>query len=327
MKEKIRWGILGPGKIAHSFAKGLKSLPGAELAAVASRSAGRAAAFAKEFGIPKAYGSYQELADDPEIDIVYVATPHPAHAEFTLMCLEAGKAVICEKPLAVNEEQARTMAALAQKKDLFLTEAMWTRYLPCTRRIMELIGSGAIGDVRMVKADFGFRCPWEPENRLLDPNLGGGALLDVGVYTVSYASMVFGGLMPQKVASAAAIGETGVDETFSAVLEYGDGRLAALSGAVRVDLTNDAWILGTTGRIHVPDFWHAHSFELSRRDGETGSFEVPFDSNGYCHEAAYAMDCLRNGRKDSELMPLAETIRVVRTMDAIRREWSVQARP
>ena len=183
--ERVRWGILGPGSIAHKFVAGLSLIPDAEVVAVGSRSIERANAFADEYGIPHRYGSYQELVDDADVDVIYVATPHSLHREHTLLCLQGGKPVLCEKPMAVNAREVAEMIQVAGNKNLFLMEAMWTRFLPVWVKVRELLAKGVIGEPRMLTADFGSRAAKDPEHRLFAPHLAGGALLDVGVYPVS----------------------------------------------------------------------------------------------------------------------------------------------
>lgn len=323
MVQPIRWGILGPGGIAHKFVTGLQELEGAELAAVGSRTKEKAEAFAGEYGFARAHGSYEELAHDPEVDIIYVATPHPAHKENVLLCLKAGKAVLCEKPFTINAQEAEEMIACARASGVFLMEAMWTRFLPAIVQVREWLRKGVIGDIRMVKADFGFSIGWDPQSRLLNPELGGGALLDAGIYPVSFASMVLGS-QPDEIRSLAHMGKTGVDEQFSLLFGYSQGRIANLSGAVRTRMVSDAWILGTEGQIHVPRFLFARSANLLVEGQEPVVCEPPFPGNGYQHEAAEAMRCLREGRTESEIMPLDETLAIMKTMDAVRQQWGLK---
>jgi predicted dehydrogenase len=205
---------------------------------------------------------------------------------------------------------------------LFLMEAMWMRYLPAIVKVKELLAQGVIGEIRIVKADFGNRIPWEPAGRLLNPELGGGALLDVGIYPVSFASMVLGA-SPTKITGVAYLGETGVDEQFSAVLGYEAGRIATLSGAVRTSLPNDARIIGTDGYIRIPDFWRASGLELCR-NGKMEKFEIPFRSTGYIHEAEEAMYCLREGLTESSIMPLDESLKIMKILDALRKQWGLK---
>ncbi len=323
MPETIRWGILGTGSIAHKFARGLECLEDAELAAVGSRAQETADEFADEFGAPRRHDSYAGLADDPEVDVVYVATPHTLHRDNTLLCLRAGKAVLCEKPLAANAAQAEDMVSAAREEGIFLMEAMWTRFIPAVVRLRELLAEGAVGDLRMLKADFCFRTSWNPEGRLLNPELAGGALLDVGCYTVSLASMVCG-RKPLAVASLAEIGKTGVDEQSAILLRYAGGRLAVLTCAVRTSTPHEAHFYGTEGRIKVHHpFWHAQELTVCGRDGEEEVLEIPYEGNGYNYEAAEVMECLRQGRTESEIMPLDDSLAVMRTLDWIRAQWGL----
>jgi dihydrodiol dehydrogenase / D-xylose 1-dehydrogenase (NADP) len=314
MNVEFAWGILGPGRIATRFATDLQELPGAKLAAVGSRSADRAAAFAQEFGAQRAYGSYEELAADPEVDAIYVATPHPFHKDHTLLCLRHGKAVLCEKPMAINEAQVQEMVACARENQVFLMEATWTRFLPVIRHVREWLRENKIGDVCMLFADFGFRTRWDPQGRLLNPDLAGGALLDVGVYTVAFASMVFGA-SPVEVKASAHIGETGVDEQSALLLRYDGGALALLSCAVRTNTPQEAHIIGTEGSIHIPAFWHATAATLDVAGQEPVQVSGPA---GYHYEAAEVMSCLHDGRLESPQMPLDESIAIARTLTRAR---------
>jgi dihydrodiol dehydrogenase / D-xylose 1-dehydrogenase (NADP) len=322
MNKVIKWGIMGPGGIAHKFVKSLKCIEDAEATAVGSRSKDRADEFARQYGIARSYGSYKELANDKDVDIIYVATPHSAHYECALMCLKAGKAVLCEKSFTMNSTEAEKLICTARESSVFLMEAMWTRFLPSMVKVRELLTKGVIGDIRMVKADFGFRSAWNPESRILDPLLGGGALLDAGIYPISFASMILGS-HPSKITGLAHIGTTGVDEQFSAVLGYDEGRLAVLSGAIRTALRNEAWIHGTDGYIRIPDFFMASKFELRIQD-TTEQFNIPYLSTGYTYEATEAMRCLRENRLDSEIMPLDESLEIMRIMDSLREQWGLK---
>jgi dihydrodiol dehydrogenase / D-xylose 1-dehydrogenase (NADP) len=314
--KKIKWGIIGAGGIANKFVESLKSIEDAELTAVSSRDAGRAAGYAGKYGAKRYYGSYEELVKDPDIDIIYVATPHSAHLDCTMMCLKAGKSVLCEKPFTINASQAKLLVDTAREQKVFLMEAMWTRYLPAIVKVRELSASGAIGEVRMIKADFGFRTDIIPQARLFNPDLGGGALLDVGIYPLSFASMILGS-KPLKASGTSNTGITGVDEQCAFLLTYEGGQLAVLSAAIRTHIPHDAWVLGTEGYIKIPDFWHADSVELSR-NGKVEILKLPYLSNGYAHEAIEAMDCLRQGRLESPVMPLDETVELMHVLDDIR---------
>ncbi|MBZ0285164.1 MAG: Gfo/Idh/MocA family oxidoreductase [Anaerolineae bacterium] len=320
MAEKIRWGILGTGSIATKFADGLSVLPDAEAAAVGSRTQAGADRFGEQHQIPRRYASYEALANDPDVDVIYIATPHTLHNENTRLCLEAGKAVLCEKPFAINAQEAAGMIALAREKRLFLMEAMWTRYLPVIVHVRRLIADGVIGEVRMLTADFGFRTGFNPEGRLFDPNLGGGALLDVGIYPVSLAYALFG--KPAEIKTVAGLGATGIDEQSAYLFGYPSGQLALLSSAVRTSTPHEAIIAGTEGLIRIPDWWHARHFILSK-GSETEVVELPFHGNGYNYEAAEVMRCLREGLLESETMPLDETLSIMGTLDAIREQWGL----
>ena len=219
--EIINWGIIGPGSIANRFAGGLAAVPGAKLHAVGSRTQAKADEFADRHGAPKRYASYEALAEDPDVQVVYIATPHPQHKGAALLCLEHGKSVLLEKPFTVNAKEAAEVIDSARSKDLFVMEAMWARFFPGMRKVRELIASGTIGEARMVQADFGFRADVDPDSRLFSPALAGGGLLDVGVYPISLASMIFG--TPTEVSGLAQIGETGVDEMAAVTLTVNAG--------------------------------------------------------------------------------------------------------
>lgn len=323
MDKTIKWGILAPGNIAHQFARGLKVIPDAELLAVGSRSKERADKFADEFDVPRRYGSYADLVSDPDVDAIYVAPPHPFHKDCSILCLEAGKATLCEKPFAVNTQEVKEMIACARKSGQFLMEAMWTRFIPVMVKTRELIADGAIGEPLMLTADFGFRAGVNPEGRLFNLKLAGGGLLDVGVYTIAMAYMVFGGA-PSEITSMAHIGETGVDDQAAIVLGYENGQQALLSCAVRVTTPQEARIMGTKGSIFIPSFWHATSAILSIAGKEPESIEMPFKGNGYEYEAMEVMRCLREGKLESDVVPLDESVSVMETMDKLRAEWGLK---
>ncbi|GIO13091.1 dehydrogenase [Cohnella xylanilytica] len=321
-KRVVKWGIMGPGGISGNFASELKHAPGAELVAVAGRSKEKADAFAEKHGVPRAYGSCEELAGDPEVEIVYVGTLHPVHRENVLTLLRGGKAILCEKPFTMTEAEAREIAEEARKRNLFVMEAMWTRYLPVIRQVRSWLREGAIGEVKLLKAEFGFDAGWNPEGRLLNKEKGGGTLLDAGIYPVSFASMVYGE-RPSRILSTAFIGETGVDEQYSLLFEYEGGRIASLHGGVRLAMNNDAWLYGTKGKIHVPNFLAAKEATLYANGEEPVTVTDDRDFVGHAFQAIEAMDCLREGRKESAEMPLDETIELMGTLDEIRSQWNL----
>ncbi len=318
----IKWGIMGPGKIAHRFVQALQHVEGAELLAVGSRDLGRAEVFADMYKAKRVYGNYREFVQDTEMDLVYIATTNQAHFECAMLCLEAGKGVLMEKPFTINAEQAQILVDTARRKGVFLMEAMWTRYLPVMTKVRELLAANAIGEVRMVKADYGFRGAGDPERRQLNPVLGGGALLDIGIYPLSFAAMVLGAV-PEKVTSAACIGATGVDEQCAFTLSYKGGRIAVMSAAVRTYIPNFAYILGTEGYIMIPEFTGASSFELVK-DGKSEKYELPCTPNGFFYQAQEATTCFAEGRKESAVMPLNETVQLMKIMDHLRSQWGLK---
>ncbi len=321
--KKIKWGIMGTGWIAEQFAKDLVHVGNGEGMAAGSRTKESAVKFADKFGLPRAYGSYEELVNDPDIDAIYVATPHPYHKENVLTALNAGKAVLCEKPFTVNSAELEQLVATARQKNLFLMEAMWTRFLPPIVQVRKWLEEGRIGEVKLLKAEFGFRSDWNPQGRLLNPQLGGGALLDAGIYPVSFASMIFGA-EPQKIWSTADIGETGVDEQFSILLDYGQGRAATLNGAVRLDLTNDAYIHGTEGMIHIPSFLNATEAILRVTGKEEEKYTDGRSSTGYSFEAEEVGRCLLEGLSESPAIPLEESLGIMKLLDEIRGQWGLK---
>ena len=325
MAEKIRWGILSTGNIATQFATALQGERDAQIVAVGSRSQDSADAFGDKFNIPNRHASYESLANDPEVDVIYIGTPHPMHNDNSLLCINAGKAVICEKPFTLNATEAKTIIDAARAKNVFLMEAMWTRFTPAMVKIRALLQDGVIGEPRLLRADFGFRAPYDPKNRLFNPALGGGALLDVGIYTVSLAWMLFG--KPTEMHSTAHLGETGVDEQTAMILRYDNGALASLTCATRTDTHTDAMIFGTDGVIRIPHpWWQPQTFIVEHADANktsTESFEMVFDANGYEYQAREVMRCLREGNKESSIMPLDETLAIMTTLDGLRAEWGL----
>ncbi|MGA5303421.1 Gfo/Idh/MocA family protein [Nucisporomicrobium flavum] len=317
----MRWGILGTGGIAATFASDLPLVPGAELAAVGSRTPEAAAAFAERHGFARAHGSWAELAADPDVDVVYVATPHAYHHAGVMACLEGGKAVLCEKPMTLELATSAQLIQEARTRGLFLMEAMWMRCNPAVRRVQELVRDGAIGDVVTVHADFGLQGPFEATHRLRDPALGGGALLDLGVYPIHLAHLLLG--TPATVQSWARLTPEGVDETTGMLLGYESGAVAALTCSISGASRNAASITGTLGRIDLPEgFFMPQSFVL-HRDGKAETVEVPFEGRGYQFEAIEVQRCLAEGLPESPLVPHMATLDVMTMMDTIRAEVGV----
>ncbi len=318
----VKWAVLGPGIIARKFSEALSGVQGSVLHAVGSRDLARAKAFAELYGAPAAYGSYEELARDPEVDAVYVASPHTGHCEHALLCLEHGKAVLCEKPLAVNADQARRMADAARANQAFLMEAMWSRFLPASVHARKLAAEGAIGEVRMLSVDFSFTMPVNPDSRLFSPALAGGGLLDVGIYVMHLSASLFGA-SPEKAESFAHIGPTGVDENAALLLKYPGGQIAAMTCGVHAHGHNTASIIGTDGRIELPTFWTADTVRLIK-GGHTEELKFPMDVNGFEYEIREVADCVRKGLVESPNLPLEESIAILDTMDGFRRQWGLK---
>jgi predicted dehydrogenase len=323
MSHRIRWGILGTGKIAHQFAAALRRLPDAQLIGVGSRAAESAARFADDFEISRRYGNYAELVRDPEVDVIYIATPHSCHAENSRLALNAGKAVLCEKPFTINAAQALQVIQLARERKLFLMDAMWTRCFPLIKKLRELLASGTVGEVRQLTADFGFRAEYQDEPRLFGLEFGGGALLDVGVYPVALASLLFGA--PKRIVGTANFGSSGVDEEAAMILTHGGGEMAILHTAIRLDTAQEAIISGTRGRIRIHSpWWRPTSMTLSRDGKADERFDFPLEGNGYEYEAQEVMDCLRSGKLESPLMPLDESLSIMGTLDTLRAQWGLK---
>jgi predicted dehydrogenase len=324
---RIRWGILATGGIAATFTEALQSLPDAEVVAVGSRTEQGAKTFAEKHGIPRAYGSWAELAADDGVDVVYVATPHSAHREAAGLCLEAGKAVLCEKAFTINEREAQELADLARERGLFLMEAMWTYCNPLIRHLTALVADGVIGEVRQVSAHFGFPADFPPEHRMRDPKQGGGAVLDLGVYPVSFAQMLLG--EPDAVQAWAHLTPERVDDTTGIVLGWNSGAMATLSCTFAADTGAPALVAGTAGRIEIPDgFFHADRFTVHRDGHPTRTVHLAdvtddHDRSTMRHEAAEVMRCLRAGATESPLVPLDGSLSVMRTLDRVRREIGV----
>ncbi|WP_229401045.1 Gfo/Idh/MocA family protein [Micromonospora okii] len=320
-----RWGILATGHIAGRFAEDLRLVPGAELVAVGSRTPDGARRFADKHGAKRAYGSWAELAADDEVDVIYVATPHAAHHEATMTCLAAGRAVLVEKPFTLDLADSVELVEAARSRGVFLMEAMWMRTNPLVLRVVELIAEGAIGEVTSVQADFGVAGPFPPESRMRARALGGGALLDVGVYPVSLAHLLLG--VPQHVRAWAKIGPEGVDENTGMIFGYDSGALATLSCGMVGATPLAASITGTTGRIDLPaPFFRPPSATLYRGVGEPETIPADLTGGGYQHEAAEVQRCLAEGLTESPLVPHATTLEVMGLLDAVREQIGVHYR-
>jgi predicted dehydrogenase len=317
-----RWGILATGQIAARFVQDLRLLPDAEVVAVGSRSVDAARLFADHHGIPRAYGSWAELAADDEVDVVYVATPHAAHYDATMTCLSAGRAVLCEKPFTLDLATSTELIETAHAHDVFLMEAMWMRCNPIVLRVLDLIADGAIGSVTSVRADFGVAGPFPPEHRMRARALGGGALLDLGVYPVSLAHQVLG--RPDQIRSWAKLSPEGVDENTGIVFGYDSGAIASLSCGLVGATPLTATITGSIGRIELSEpFFRPGQATLRRADAEPEVLPADLTGSGYQYEAAEVQRCLRAGLRESPLVPHAATVEVMSLLDTIRAEIGV----
>jgi predicted dehydrogenase len=349
VKRKVRWAIVGTGNVAWQFAEGLSLVDDAELVAVSSRTESRARQMGRAFGGAKGYGDYGAMLRESGCDVVYVATPHHRHAEDCLMAIEAGKGVLCEKPFTVDAGEAERVIAAARARGVFCMEAMWTRFIPAMRRAVEMLRVGEIGDMRVLTGDFAVPMRFDPASRYFDPKMGGGALLDRGVYLVSLAQQLFGD--PLAVSATMTQTPTGVDDHVTMTLSYRKGRSAVLVASIGAYGTNEAVVLGTNGRLVIgepmcrPDGFMVQHMGPQMGDGGVGrpgmvgrlkqklrsnrmlrrvrrmlrrGHEVGMVGNGYNYEAAEVTRCIAAGKLESDVMPLDETLAVMRTMDELR---------
>lgn len=359
MSTVIRWGILGTGTVATEFIEGLQSVADAQLWAIGSRTLDKAQTFANMFRAPKAYGSYEELVQDPDIDVVYIATPQTRHKADSILCLNAGKAVLCEKPFTVTSEEAREVMAVARQQKVFCMEAMWMRFMPLIREVRRLIHAGEIGEVRLLTANFGYPTEFDPENRFFNPDLGGGALLDRGVYPLSLAFLLLG--KPQRIDGEPCMGTTGVDDQSAMILRYASGAMAILHSTLRTYSSNEALIVGTRGKIAIKEpFYKPENIIVTRFSGKpvvvtsqqktanvgwkrstvnrlkqnrvlktlaklrkerSKRISQRLSGNGYNYEAAEVVRCLQAGKLESDLMPLSETVEIMETVESLLMQW------
>ena len=318
----INWGILAPGRIAHKFAHDLKLVTGAKLLAVGSRSLERAREFANEHGAPHAFGSYEDLLDCPGLDVVYIASPHVGHFEHTIMCLEKGIAVLCEKPFAMNAGQVRKMVDCARANKVFLMEALWTRFIPGFEEALRLVGEGYIGELKTIRANFGFKANFPPEHRVFNPVLGGGALLDVGIYTIFLATWLWG--KPDKIKATAVMSPLGADDGCAMIFEYPGNRIAILDCSLVVKTEIEAYIYGETGSLHLHNrFINPEEISISFYEKSSEHLHLPLTGHGYYHEILEVNESLRNGKTESEKLPLDFSILLVETLDWVRREAGI----
>lgn len=317
----VKMGIMGAGNIASTMAATIRELDSVECYGVGARDYGRAEAFAKKYGFRKAFGSYEELAKDPEIELIYIATLHSCHYEHIKLCLENGKHVLCEKALTINEKQAAEVIAMAEEKGLLLAEAMWTRYMPMRKRLEDVLESGVIGKPYMVTANLAYAVG--SKERIIRPELGGGALLDLGVYTLNFASMVFGDDVAE-ITGTAVKNDAGVDMQNSITLTYKDGRMAVLNSSAMVVGDRQGAIFGDKGFIHIENinnYEEIRVYDLNR--SLTAVYDRPEQISGYEYEVEACVYAIQRGQTQCSQMPHEESLRMMRWMDELRRQWGV----
>jgi predicted dehydrogenase len=323
MNKTYNWAILGCGKIAKKFASDLKTLPNARLFAAASRSIENARSFASDMGFEKAFGSYEEMVNDPEVDIVYIASPHSHHCEHTLLCLNHQKAVLCEKAFAINLREVNLMIEAARKNNTFLMEAFWTRFQPSFLKVMEIIRSGELGALKMVHSDFAFNAEYNPEKRLYNVDLGGGSLLDIGIYPIFMSLMALG--KPAEIKTMAAFCPTGAEETIMMSFRYRGGETASLVSSfasyssTQTEFCFENGFLRMNRRFYTPTtltYWKNWAEE------KTICFEKGTGS-GYELEAAHVMECMDAGKTESDLMPLSVSSDLMEIMDWVRKDAGI----
>lgn len=316
MNDRVRWGILSTGGIAAKFVEDLKLLPDAEVVAVGSRTQLAADEFAKRYEIPRAHGDWESLAADDGVDVIYVATPSSAHHASAKLCLKAGKPVLCEKPFTLDSTTARDLVDTARDAGVFLMEAMWTRCNPTIRRMVELIGEGAIGEVTSVSADFGIG-PVEPGHRLHDRAMGGGALIDLGVYPITIAHLALG--RPDSVRAWASLTDAGLDQNTGVLFGYASGAMAALTCGLLGSTSITATVTGREGRIELPSlFFRPTQLRLHRPGRAATVFDAPLAGHGFGPEAEEVHGCLRAGLAESPLVTHAVTLEIMSILDEIR---------
>lgn len=317
----MKIGILGAGRIATLMAKTLKQMEGVTCYAVASRDEGRAATFAKDYGFEKSYGSYERLVNDSEVELIYIATPHSHHYEHAKLCIEHGKPVLCEKSFTINEAQAKEIFKLAKEKKVFITEAIWTRYMPSRELIKQVIESGILGKITFLEANLGYAMM--DKERIVDPALAGGALLDVGVYTLNFARMCFDEEI-KEIHSTAILSDRGVDLQNEVTLTYQDGKMAILHSTAQATTSRQGVVCGDKGYMIVENINNCEAIKIySKKHQVIKEIEIPKQITGYEYEVIAAMKAIKEGKLECEEMPHQETLYIMRMMDALRKEWGI----
>lgn len=317
MSAKLKWGIIGLGKIARVFTSDLLLSQKSDLYAVASRDAEKAHTFALEFNAQKAYNRYEDLANDPNVDVVYIATPHVFHFKYTMMCLKAGKHVLCEKAFGMNENEVRLMTEEAQKRNLFLMEAFWTRFIPATEKVLGLIEQNKIGQIHQIRADFGFKADLDPTKRLMNKSLGGGSLLDIGIYPVFLSLLILG--IPQNITAKAQMTSTNVDSFMAAIFEYKNGAKAVLESSLTYQTPTEAYIFGEKGYIKMhPRFHHSEKISIHISGEDVQEINLKHTGQGYFHEIDEVEKCINNKQYQSLKMPHHISLKLIQILDMIR---------
>ena len=319
MNKKINWGIIGLGSIAEVFANDLQLCEQAKLFGVASRDLKKAEKFAKRFNSKTYFGSYEKLMQNPEIDVVYIATPHVFHFENTMCCLQNNKSVLCEKPLGMNLRQVKKMFEKAEKEKLFLMEGLWSRFIPATEKLLELLKSGEIGEIVSIRADFGFRPPFDLSSRIYNKALGGGSLLDVGIYPIYLSLLLLG--EPKAIEAMARFASTGVDSYCCILFDYEKKEKAVLESSIESDTPLTAYIYGTEGRIKLHNrFHHCQKISLFKHDGKKKVYEIAYKGNGYLHEIQQVNKSLLEGQIQNKKHSRQMSEALMRTLDRVRRK-------
>jgi len=317
----IRWGILATGTIARKFAKTINSMDNeTQLVACGSRNIEHAKAFAQEFSIPKYYDSYEALVQDEDVDAIYIATPNNLHFENMKMCIAAGKHILCEKPLTTNAKDAKEIFRLAEEKGVFLMEAFWISMLPMHLKIAQIIADGVIGEVKHIRADFGFTVQGERKNRKLDASLGGGALLDIGIYNIGFVAMTLG-YQPITIQSSVHMNELGTDDFETMIFEYENGATASMSVSIGMKIEKAGAIYGTKGSILLPDFQQAEKMYVDFYNGTVEEINMPVDINGFEYQIREAIKCIEDKKTSSSIQTPQNSIAVMEIMDSIREQW------
>lgn len=314
---QVKFGIMGLGNIAHRFARVLKQVEGVELVGVASSDKARAGGFAKEYGVERYYGSYADLAADPQVDVVYIAQTHDRHYELIKLCIEHKKGIICEKPMVLTEQQAIEVTKLAKDHQVLLMEAIWSRFIPSFRKAREWIASGVIGKVKLVQASFCFNFPYDPTHRLYNVNTAGGSLYDAGIYPIEFTTGILGE-NPVDVKAVATFAENGVDDYVAMSMKFESGALASLSCGLSATTSMNAYVYGENGFIVVYDFLGSHKIEHYNKDKKLCEvFEVEFE-DGFCYEVEHFAELFRSGKLESEIIPHRDNIATSRIFDIVQ---------